>query len=170
MRLFDLSGFIPSRLMFNTGDLGKWREDGSLIHLGRADDQVRIVLFQCPFQSPILYAQVKVKGFRVELDGVSASLEVSTCLSIHILDHHSPMIRLPTALRLPVPFLLAKSWLVSYIPTLRLYHRFKRPVRRFSRITLVLQGTSSSRLCLRRPMGMLDIILASFKCLRLTKS
>jgi non-ribosomal peptide synthetase component F len=26
--------------MFNTGDLGKWREDGSLIHLGRADDQV----------------------------------------------------------------------------------------------------------------------------------
>ncbi|QRW18853.1 AMP binding enzyme [Rhizoctonia solani] len=44
-------------LMFNTGDLGKWREDGSLIHLGRADDQV------------------KIKGFRVELDGVTASLE-----------------------------------------------------------------------------------------------
>ncbi|CAE6410601.1 unnamed protein product [Rhizoctonia solani] len=43
--------------MFNTGDLGKWREDGSLIHLGRADDQV------------------KIKGFRVELDGVTASLE-----------------------------------------------------------------------------------------------
>ncbi|KAG9093220.1 hypothetical protein FS749_014836 [Ceratobasidium sp. UAMH 11750] len=47
------------RLMFNTGDLGKWREDGSLIHLGRADDQV------------------KIKGFRVELDGVSASLEAT---------------------------------------------------------------------------------------------
>ncbi|QRV91172.1 AMP binding enzyme [Ceratobasidium sp. AG-Ba] len=47
------------RLMFNTGDLGKWREDGSLIHLGRADDQV------------------KIKGFRVELDGVSASLEAA---------------------------------------------------------------------------------------------
>ncbi|CAE6523784.1 unnamed protein product [Rhizoctonia solani] len=44
-------------LMFNTGDLGRWREDGSLIHLGRADDQV------------------KIKGFRVELDGVTASLE-----------------------------------------------------------------------------------------------
>ncbi|KAG8695696.1 hypothetical protein FRC09_008995 [Ceratobasidium sp. 395] len=47
------------RLMFNTGDLGKWREDGSLIHLGRADDQV------------------KIKGFRVELDGVSAALEAA---------------------------------------------------------------------------------------------
>ncbi|KAF8609148.1 nonribosomal peptide synthetase 12 [Ceratobasidium sp. AG-I] len=47
------------RLMFNTGDLGKWREDGSLVHLGRADDQV------------------KIKGFRVELDGVSASLEAA---------------------------------------------------------------------------------------------
>jgi non-ribosomal peptide synthetase component F len=31
--------------MFNTGDLGKWREDGSLIHLGRADDQVSMPEF-----------------------------------------------------------------------------------------------------------------------------
>ena len=44
--------------MFNTGDLGRWREDGTLEHLGRVDDQV------------------KVKGFRVELDGVSAAMEV----------------------------------------------------------------------------------------------
>ncbi|KAJ7253697.1 hypothetical protein B0H12DRAFT_1116236 [Mycena haematopus] len=42
--------------MFNTGDLGRWRSDGQLDHLGRADDQV------------------KVKGFRVELDGVSAAM------------------------------------------------------------------------------------------------
>lgn len=27
--------------MYNTGDLGKWRDDGQLEHLGRADDQVR---------------------------------------------------------------------------------------------------------------------------------
>ncbi|KAH6657078.1 AMP-binding enzyme [Truncatella angustata] len=43
-------------MMYNTGDIGQWRPDGVLDILGRADDQV------------------KVKGFRVELDGVSASL------------------------------------------------------------------------------------------------
>ena len=45
--------------MFNTGDIGKWRADGMIDHLGRSDDQV------------------KVKGFRVELDGVSAAMEVN---------------------------------------------------------------------------------------------
>jgi amino acid adenylation domain-containing protein len=44
------------RMMFNTGDLGRWRKDGQLDHHGRADDQV------------------KVKGFRVELDGVAAAM------------------------------------------------------------------------------------------------
>ncbi|KAI3337319.1 acetyl-CoA synthetase-like protein [Xylariaceae sp. AK1471] len=43
--------------MFNTGDLGRWTADGKLIPLGRKDDQV------------------KIKGFRVELDGVSAAIE-----------------------------------------------------------------------------------------------
>ncbi|KAJ3801535.1 nonribosomal peptide synthetase 12 [Lentinula aff. detonsa] len=56
--LFDLFGNDGS-LMFNTGDLGRWRPDGTLEHLGRIDDQV------------------KVKGFRVELDGVAAALESS---------------------------------------------------------------------------------------------
>ncbi|KJZ77824.1 hypothetical protein HIM_03001 [Hirsutella minnesotensis 3608] len=42
--------------MYCTGDLGRWRTDGSIDILGRCDDQV------------------KVKGFRVELDGVSSSL------------------------------------------------------------------------------------------------
>ncbi|KAI0030425.1 nonribosomal peptide synthetase 12 [Vararia minispora EC-137] len=46
-------------LMFNTGDLGRWQSDGTLEHLGRVDDQV------------------KVKGFRVELDGVAAAMQ--TC-------------------------------------------------------------------------------------------
>lgn len=43
--------------MFNTGDLARWLEDGSLEPLGRKDDQV------------------KISGFRVELDGVSRSIE-----------------------------------------------------------------------------------------------
>ncbi|KAF5025312.1 hypothetical protein F66182_2597 [Fusarium sp. NRRL 66182] len=43
--------------MFNTGDLAQWLPDGSLLPLGRKDDQV------------------KIQGFRVELDGVSRSIE-----------------------------------------------------------------------------------------------
>ncbi|PHH63874.1 hypothetical protein CDD82_1825 [Ophiocordyceps australis] len=43
-------------LMYCTGDLGRWRPDGSIEILGRSDDQV------------------KVKGFRVELDGVSSAM------------------------------------------------------------------------------------------------
>ncbi|KXJ91583.1 AMP-binding enzyme [Microdochium bolleyi] len=46
-------------MMYNTGDLGRWRPDGTIEPLGRIDDQI------------------KVKGFRVELDGVTASLNAS---------------------------------------------------------------------------------------------
>lgn len=45
------------RRMFRTRDLGRWTPDGRLEHLGRTDDQV------------------KVRGFRVELDSVSNALE-----------------------------------------------------------------------------------------------
>jgi D-alanine--poly(phosphoribitol) ligase subunit 1 len=45
------------RMMFRTRDLGRWNERGELEHLGRTDDQV------------------KVRGFRVELDSVSKALE-----------------------------------------------------------------------------------------------
>ncbi|KAJ4482061.1 nonribosomal peptide synthetase 12 [Lentinula aciculospora] len=61
--LFDI--FVnDGSLMFNTGDLGRWRLDGTLEHLGRVDDQV------------------KVKGFRVELDGVAAALETSPSVKV----------------------------------------------------------------------------------------
>ena len=42
--------------MYNTGDLGRLLPSGEFEHLGRQDDQV------------------KLKGFRVELDGVAASI------------------------------------------------------------------------------------------------
>ncbi|KAF1998049.1 acetyl-CoA synthetase-like protein [Amniculicola lignicola CBS 123094] len=44
-------------MMFNTGDIVRWLDDGSLETFGRIDDQV------------------KIKGFRVELDGVTAVIE-----------------------------------------------------------------------------------------------
>ncbi|WAA65627.1 amino acid adenylation domain-containing protein [Microbacterium oxydans] len=43
--------------MFRTRDLGRWTSDGVLDHLGRTDDQI------------------KVRGFRVELDSVARALE-----------------------------------------------------------------------------------------------
>ncbi|KAH7887282.1 hypothetical protein F5I97DRAFT_2007952 [Phlebopus sp. FC_14] len=59
----NVERFVPDpftrdgSLMFNTGDLGRWMENGHLEHHGRIDDQV------------------KIKGFRVELDGVAAALQ-----------------------------------------------------------------------------------------------
>ncbi|MGF1707366.1 AMP-binding protein [Enterovibrio baiacu] len=44
-------------VMFRTRDLGRWTEDGELEHHGRTDDQV------------------KIKGFRVELDAISTVIE-----------------------------------------------------------------------------------------------
>ncbi|KAF3351363.1 hypothetical protein VD0002_g2691 [Verticillium dahliae] len=55
---YKLDKFTNSgRMMFNTGDLARWLENGSLEPLGRKDDQV------------------KIAGFRVELDGVSRAIE-----------------------------------------------------------------------------------------------
>ncbi|KAG5640248.1 hypothetical protein DXG03_009675 [Asterophora parasitica] len=57
---YQLDPFLDDgSYMFNTGDLGRWLPDGDLEHLGRVDHQV------------------KVKGFRVELDGVAAAMETT---------------------------------------------------------------------------------------------
>ncbi|WP_421700927.1 amino acid adenylation domain-containing protein [Aliiroseovarius sp.] len=53
--------FRPGQMMFRTRDLGRWTEEGELEHFGRVDDLV------------------KIRGFRVELDGVSGALEAADC-------------------------------------------------------------------------------------------
>ncbi|WP_170559462.1 amino acid adenylation domain-containing protein [Ruegeria atlantica] len=53
--------FRPGHMMFRTRDLGRWTDTGELEHFGRVDDLV------------------KVRGFRVELDGVTTALEASPC-------------------------------------------------------------------------------------------
>ena len=53
--------FRPGHMMFRTRDLGRWTPEGELEHFGRVDDLV------------------KIRGFRVELDGVSNALESADC-------------------------------------------------------------------------------------------
>lgn len=58
--VYKLDPFMnDGSMMFNTGDLARWYPNGDIEHLGRVDDQV------------------KVKGFRVELDGVAAAMETT---------------------------------------------------------------------------------------------
>ena len=46
----------PGERMYRTGDLGKWRQDRTLLYLGRSDEQV------------------KIRGYRIELGEVEAAL------------------------------------------------------------------------------------------------
>jgi len=50
--------FLPERLMYRTGDLAKWRDDGNIEYIGRMDHQV------------------KIRGLRIELGEIEAAIAV----------------------------------------------------------------------------------------------
>ena len=52
----DPFGFAPQGRMYKTGDLGRWRSDGTIEYLGRNDHQV------------------KIRGYRIELGEIEAQL------------------------------------------------------------------------------------------------
>lgn len=63
--------------MFNTGDLGRWRDDGTLVTLGRIDDQVKIKVRLSTLLRPTDLFTNYQQGFRVELSSVATAIEVS---------------------------------------------------------------------------------------------
>ncbi|MFD2726452.1 non-ribosomal peptide synthetase [Hyunsoonleella rubra] len=58
-KVFIQNPFIPEEKLYKTGDLGKYRNDGTIDFLGRADQQI------------------KIRGFRVELDDIENTINNS---------------------------------------------------------------------------------------------
>ena len=62
----------PQARLYKTGDLGRWRHDGQLEHLGRLDHQV------------------KIRGFRIELGEIEAVLREQADLASCVLTTYAP--------------------------------------------------------------------------------
>lgn len=83
--------FVPGGRMFRTRDLVSWTPDGRLLHHGRTDDQV------------------KVRGFRVELDGVTAALEQAGAETATTLLHDGRLVAFVTPTGLDVEVVRARA-------------------------------------------------------------
>lgn len=64
--------------MFNTGDLGRWRPDGRLDHLGRVDDQVKVKVRLDCIRNLVPHAHISIgfpcrTGWRIGGYGGAAS-------------------------------------------------------------------------------------------------
>jgi amino acid adenylation domain-containing protein/non-ribosomal peptide synthase protein (TIGR01720 family) len=60
---FTPAPWHPAQRIYRTGDLARWRPDGTLDFLGRRD------------------AQVKLRGYRIELDEIEEALRGQSCIS-----------------------------------------------------------------------------------------
>lgn len=69
-RNIDLGYPIGVRKLYQTGDVGQWREDGTIVITGRADHQV------------------KVRGYRVELEEVESALQAHPAIQNSVVIHH----------------------------------------------------------------------------------
>jgi len=67
----DLDSQVPGARYYRTGDLGRWRHDGWLEHLGRLDHQV------------------KLRGLRIELGEIEAALHADPAVAEAVVATHA---------------------------------------------------------------------------------
>lgn len=67
----DLDSQVPGARYYRTGDLGRWRHDGWLEHLGRLDHQV------------------KLRGLRIELGEIEAALHADPAVAEAVVTTHA---------------------------------------------------------------------------------
>ncbi|KAL2911159.1 hypothetical protein HK105_209385 [Polyrhizophydium stewartii] len=82
----------PSKTMYDTGDIGRWTHDGQIEYLGRSDDQV------------------KIKGYRIELEEVAKVLGSCTGVeSAVVMEREGKLVAFVTPSGVDVDAVLAQA-------------------------------------------------------------